>query len=175
MARWMALGGVASLSLAGWGQSAASLKTPTQAALLERVSKYAREYGEQMPDFVCVRVTRRSEDTSGTGKKWKLLDTIEEGLTCVEGREDYIVLKVNGKAVKRSARLASGFNSQGEFGAILAGIFAEDTEAAFQWGAGETSDGGRAEVLRFRVDCARTRVTGLAKAARPVSKLASAG
>ena len=156
MAWWIALGGIVVLSLAGWGQSAAPVKGPAEAALLDRVSKYAREYGDQMPDFVCVRVTRRSEDNSGTGKKWKLLDTIEEGLACVEGREDYIVLKVNGKAVKGSARLASGFNSQGEFGEILAGIFAEDTQAAFQWGAGDSSNGGRAEVLHFRVDRAHS-------------------
>ncbi len=143
----MALGGILALALDGWGQAAASVQQPSQADLLDRVSKYAQAYGQEMPDFVCVRITRRSEDRSGTGKKWKLLDTIEEELTGVGGREDYRVLKIDGKTAKGAARIASGFLSSGEFGAVLAGIFAEDTRAAFQWGGGDESG-----VLHFRVD-----------------------
>jgi hypothetical protein len=136
MKRWLAL---LPLALTCRGQAL----LPSQQALLDRVAEYARDHERRLPDFVCTRITRRSQDKSGAGDHWQLLDTLEEEVTFTAGRESYKVLKHNGKPVKPTAHVTSGFRSAGEFGTILAGIFAADSHTTFQWDP--------AGAFRFRV------------------------
>lgn len=125
--------------------------TPSQKALVERMAAYAQEYERRLPDFVCTRITKRSRDAPGAGERWQPLDTVEEELTFVKGHESYRLLKFNGKPVKPSAHVTSGFKSGGEFADVLIGIFAPDTNAQFQWERDEDSGERHTSVFRFRV------------------------
>lgn len=98
----------------------------TEDTLLDRVTAYARKYESQMPDFICTRLTRRSEQKSNG--EWKLLDTVEDEVAYSGGRERMRTISVNGKPAKAGARV-SGFNSNGEFGTSMTNIFAPERHA----------------------------------------------
>ena len=132
-------------------QVAATPLTPSQKALLELTAAYAQGYERRLPDFVCTRITRRSRDASGAGERWRPLDTVEEELTFVNGHESYRLQKFNGKPVKPSAHVTTGFKSAGEFADVLIGIFAAEAGAQFQWERDENSGGQHIGVFRFRV------------------------
>lgn len=97
--------------------------------LLERVTAYARQYESRVPNFVCTRVTRRSEQTSRGD--WKLLDTVEDEVTFSGGRERVRTLGVNGKPLKPGQRV-TGFTSRGEFGNFLTSVFLPESRAEFE-------------------------------------------
>jgi hypothetical protein len=140
-------------------QTAIAPLTAAQKALVDRIAEYARAYERRLPDFVCTRVTRRSRGESGSGERWKPLDTSEEELTVVKGRESYRLLTFNGKPVKPAAQVNSGFTSNGEFAGILGGIFGEGRNPEIHWERDEESAGRRLAVFRFRVPKERSRAT----------------
>jgi hypothetical protein len=47
-------------------------------ALLIRTKENAMRYHGHLPDFTCIEVTVRKEDSSGSGVSWRTLDTLEE-------------------------------------------------------------------------------------------------
>ena len=151
MARWLALCTLLALNGAPRAQIAGTPLTPPQKALLDQMAAYARDYEGRMPDFVCTRITKRSRDASGAGTRWQPLDTVEEELTFVKGHESYKLLKFNGKPVKPTAHVTSGFRSSGEFAGVLIGIFAAGTNAQFQWERDEDSGERHTSVFGFRV------------------------
>jgi len=102
----------------------------TKDTLLERVTAYARQYESEMPDFICTRVTRRSQQKSNG--EWKLLDTVEDEVAYSGGRERMRTISVNGKPAKPGAS-PSGFNSSGEFGSSMTYIFAPDSHAQLEF------------------------------------------
>jgi hypothetical protein len=140
-------------------QTAGTPLTPQQQALLDRIAEYSRVYERRMPDFVCTRVTRRSRAEPGSPERWKALDTSEEELTVVKGRESFRLLKFNGKPAKPSARQTSGFHSNGEFAGVLGGIFGEGKDPEVQWERNEDSAGRHLSVFRFRVPKERSHAT----------------
>lgn len=140
-------------------QTASAPLTPPQKALIDGMGEYARAYEARLPDFVCTRVTRRSRDTTGSGEQWKLLDTTEEELTVVKGRERYRLVKLNGKPVKPAAQVRPGFTTSGEFAGLLRDIFGAGVDAEFQWERDEDTAGRRSTVFRFRVPRERSRCT----------------
>ena len=48
-----------------------------QQAILDGVRKTAQRYQDELPDFVCTLLTKRFEDRSGKGKKFKQRDSDE--------------------------------------------------------------------------------------------------
>jgi hypothetical protein len=142
----------------GRGQTAGAPLTPAQKALLDRVAEYARGYQRRLPDFVCTRVTRRSRDASNSGERWKPIDTSEEELTVVTGRENCRLLRFNGKPAKPGAHM-SGFKSNGEFAGVLNGIFGEGHNPEIRWERDEDSAGRHISVFRFRVPKERSKAT----------------
>ena len=69
-------------------------------AILDGVRKTAQRYQEQLPDFVCTLLTKRSEDHGGSGKHFKQRDTEEVEFRSI-GRIPYRkVLKVNNKPAR---------------------------------------------------------------------------
>ncbi len=144
---------------AGRAQMAGAPLTPPQQALLGRIVEYSRAYEQRMPDFVCTRVTRRSSAALGAPERWKPLDTSEEELTVVKGRETFRLLTLNGKPVKPAAQVKSGFKSNGEFAGVLGAIFGEGRNPEIQWERDEDSAGRRIAVFRFRVPKERSKAT----------------
>lgn len=122
-----------------------------QARVLEEVRKYARDYTRQLPNFICVQVTRRYYDPSGL-EFWQRDSTITAQLTYFEQKEDYKILMVDNKATFNTPldRLG-GATSTGEFGSLLREIFEPESLAQFRWERWATLRGRRMHVFAYRV------------------------
>ena len=104
-----------------------------QKRVLEEVTEYARSYVQKLPDFICSQATRKFVHTTGK-ESWRQTDLIQERLTYFEKHEDYKVVMVNDKPTEVAhERLGGAMGSSGEFGSILAEIFAPETRTEFGW------------------------------------------
>jgi hypothetical protein len=57
-----------------------------QQAILGRITQGALRYQGEIPDFLCEESITRSEASAKTPDRWKQLDTLEEELGFVDGR-----------------------------------------------------------------------------------------
>src|SRR5579864_2784428 len=62
-----------------------------QAKIIEEAREYVMNYTKNLPNFICVQVTRRSVDPRG-GESWYHVDTITSRLSYNGEREDYEVI-----------------------------------------------------------------------------------
>ncbi len=60
-----------------------------QKAIVARIQNAALTYAESLQDFICTQFTVRSADHSGTGKRWKRLDSQKQELTYAGHKESY--------------------------------------------------------------------------------------
>src|SRR5580658_1162905 len=129
-----------------------------QEAILDEIRANAINYSNNLPNFLCTQVTRRTADPTGTGEHWKQLDTIQEQLSFFDHREKYVVTMVNGQSVtNRDHQKLGGATSEGEFGSMLYDIFNPATEADFHWEKWATWRGHRMHVYSFEVTRERSR------------------
>jgi hypothetical protein len=132
-----------------------------QKAIISRMRSAALGYGNRLQDFICIQLTVRSADRTGTGKRWKPLETQEQELSYVSHKEHYKLLKVNGESPIRDKSIKPGyFIPGGEFGTALQRIFDPAANAEFEWDHGELSAGKRSCVFRYRVPVA-TSITAM--------------
>ena len=130
-----------------------------QARILHDIIENARNYAKGLPNYMCVQVTRRHFDPTGT-ENWRLHDTIQEDLSYVDHRESYKVVMVNSQAVNNlQHNQLGGAISSGEFGSIYSEIFAPETETQFDWDHWATLRGRRMYVFSFRVLQSRSHYT----------------
>ena len=104
-------------------------------SILADAARYAIDYSDSLPNFMCEEVTVRSTDKSGSGV-WKRRDKITELLTFVEHEERRTSLteEQNGlKSQHDNGASSRGMSSSGEFGNVLKGIFQPSSKANFQW------------------------------------------
>jgi hypothetical protein len=128
-----------------------------QKAMIARMRDAAVNYADRLQDFLCTQLTTRSVDTSGSGKRWKVLETRELELGYVAHKEHYRLLKVNGKTTDMEKRVKKGyFIPGGEFGSSLRKIFDPQAAAQFAWDHEESIAGKRSCVFRYRVPVATT-------------------
>jgi hypothetical protein len=148
---------VLTLSLpAAWAQFPAP-DAAEQQAIVSRMRAAALNYADQLQDFICIQLTSRSADDSGTGKHYKPLETQELELAYISHREHTRLLKVNGKTTNLAKRIKQGyFVSGGEFGSKLQQIFDPKASAEFAWDHEERSAGQRSCVFRYNVPQATT-------------------
>src|SRR4051794_36448020 len=85
------------LLFASIAYSQADPNAEEQKKLFADVTAKALEYSKAMPDFTCRQITRRNVDPTGTGQRWKQIDTINEELTVSGHKENYRVVSVSGK------------------------------------------------------------------------------
>lgn len=121
-----------------------------QRKLLEAVREYARNYTRSLPDFICVQVTRRYGDPTGT-EAWRSMDTLTTRLTYFEQKESYKLVMVNNQLTDAPYESVGGASSTGEFGSMLNEVFAPDTQTRFHWERWATLRGRRAHVFAYRV------------------------
>jgi hypothetical protein len=115
-----------------------------------------------LPNFICVQVTRRDVDPTGTGSSWHHIDTITQRLSYNEQKEDYQIVLVNNQPVTNmKMEQLGGTVSMGEFGSMMRGIFEPKTETRFAWERWATLRGRRTHVFAYEVDQAHSdyRVT----------------
>ncbi len=102
-------------------------------------------------------MTRRSY--AGSGKRWKNLDTFEDELTYFQRKENYKLLKVNGKPATAGRAPKGGFfRGRGEFGTYMSWIFDPGSHTEFGWERRETAVGQDVCVFRYRVPQASSKM-----------------
>lgn len=122
-------------------------------ALIEDARKQAVNYAESLPNFLCVEVTNRSIDISGTGD-WRHRDTIAELLRYEDKKETRTTLEVNGEATNanRDQMLVdSSAFSGGELGGVLKAIFDPKAQAEFKWKETDALGNGTVQVFGYHV------------------------
>lgn len=104
-----------------------------QGKIIEQARDYALNYTKQLPNFICVQVTRRDVDPTGSGNNWYHSDTITARLS-YNGTENYEVILHNDQPVTNaSMRQFGGTTSEGEFGTMMDELFDPGTHAQFSW------------------------------------------
>ena len=104
-----------------------------QEKIIDQAREYAMNYTKQLPDFICVQVTRRDFDPSGTGNSWYHADTITARLS-YNGFENYEVILHNNQPVTNAKmEQFGGTTSEGEFGSMMKEIFERDSHTDFSW------------------------------------------
>ena len=104
-----------------------------QEKIIDEARDYALNYTKQLPNFICVQVTRRDYDPTGTGNNWYHQDTITARLS-YNGSENYEVILHNNQPVTNATmRQFGGTSSEGEFGSMMKEIFEPDTHTEFSW------------------------------------------
>jgi hypothetical protein len=131
-----------------------------QKRILAEITENARNYSKNLPNFICLQVTRRYGDNSGL-ENFRLIDTIAERLTYFEQKEDYKVVSVNGVPVTGAVKheQLNGATSSGEFGTMLKEIFSPETGTEFSWERWATLRGRRMYVFNFHVTQANSKYT----------------
>jgi hypothetical protein len=106
-----------------------------QGKIIQETREYVKNYTKNLPNFICVQVTRRDEDPTGVGTGWRHKDTITTKLSYNEGREDYQVVLVNNTTPPPGTTMdkLGGTNSAGEFGSMMRDIFDRESNARFDW------------------------------------------
>lgn len=124
----------------------------TQGKIISDVREYAINYTRQLPNYICLQVTRRYGDSTGT-ESWRLYDTITTRLSFVDGHEDYKVALVNNQPVTNvSMEKLGGTVSQGEFASMMLDIFRAESQARFEWDHWATLRGKRVYVFSYDIE-----------------------
>jgi hypothetical protein len=104
-----------------------------QAKIIDQTREYAINYTKQLPNFICVQVTRRDYDPTGTGNNWYHSDTTTARLS-YNGAENYeVILHNNQPVTNANMRQFGGTTSEGEFASMLDQIFEPETRTQFSW------------------------------------------
>jgi hypothetical protein len=92
----------------------------------------ALSYTQSLPDFICSEVVRRYTDPTEKGA-WRLADTLVLKLTYFDRKEEYKLMTVNNHSTNRSYEQMNGAITEGEFGSMLAAIFALKSRTNRAW------------------------------------------
>lgn len=108
-----------------------------QQKVLQEARQYALSYSKELPDFICLQVTRRYIDMHyrpGTDGSWAVSDRLAEKLTYFDQHEKYEAISHNDNSLYgKSADQVGGALSRGDFGTLLRDIFAPESDAEFHW------------------------------------------
>jgi hypothetical protein len=139
------------------GAKAAPIPPPdsvTQAKILDAIRAYAENYTANLPNFVCVQVTRQKVDPNG-GDNYRSLGTILAKVSYNEGQEHYNVYSVNGKltdSTMEKIRGGGGATSTGEFASLMRETFDPKSSAEINWDHWGTIRGRRMAVFNYAID-----------------------
>ena len=145
---------ILSLALHAQTPSDAALPAAAQDSLLAAMHRYADQYVSNLPNFLCMQVTRELE--SGLkSERWRTRDTFVSRLSFSEGNEKRALDSVNGKPFEpgRSRfRTPPTLTTEGEFGILLSQVLGKESQAVYSWNRWETVRGKRQAVFDFSVD-----------------------
>jgi hypothetical protein len=124
-----------------------------QQQILDAMKKYALNYTQNLPNFVCVQVTRQYVDPNAGGN-YRSIGTILARVSYNEGQEKYNVYSQNGHLVNTNMEgvRGGGATSTGEFGSLMRGIFEPRSAAEFGWDHWATLRGRRMAVFNYFID-----------------------
>ena len=119
--------------------------------LLEQARIHALDYTEELPNFIVAQTVTRYVRSPQT-RDWRLEDTLEMELTYIaEKGEQHKLLRVNGKPVQQSYEGLGGSTSSGEFGALLASLFAPQSRTDFKEIKKDVMNGKNTMIYDFMV------------------------
>src|SRR5580698_356444 len=122
-----------------------------QEKIIEEARDYALNYTKQLPNFICVQVTRRDYDPTGTGNNWYHSDTLTARLS-YNGTENYeVILHNNQPMTNGNMRQFGGTTSEGEFASMLDQIFEPESHTDFSWDHWGKLRGRKAYVFAYDV------------------------
>jgi hypothetical protein len=124
-----------------------------QQQILDAMKQYALNYTANLPNFVCVQVTRQYVDPYA-GDNYRAIGTILARVSYNEGQERYNVYSQNGHLVNTNMEgvRGGGATSTGEFGSLMRGIFEPRSAAEFGWDHWATLRGRRMAVFNYSID-----------------------
>ncbi len=130
-----------------------------QRRIIEEARRQAEVYTEELPNYVCLQVTRRFFDPTGLEMDWLKHDEIKTRLSYYDGQENYETLSVNDVVSTKGFSDLGGTTSTGEFGSILDSLFAPETDAQFRWARHSLLRGKRVYVFHLEVPQSRSNWT----------------
>jgi hypothetical protein len=89
-------------------------------------------YTESLPDFMCSEVVQRYTDPNDKGS-WRLHDTLILKLSYFDKQEEYKLVSVNNRPTRLSYEQMGGAITEGEFGSMLAAVFALKSRTNRTW------------------------------------------
>jgi hypothetical protein len=125
-----------------------------QQKILDMMREYALSYTQNLPNFICVQVTRQYVDPNG-GDHYRSISRILAKVSYNEGREKYNVFSFNGQLMDTSMEgvpMHGGAISTGEFGSLMREIFEPHSQAEFGWDHWATLRGRRMAVFNYFID-----------------------
>lgn len=132
--------------------SAADLAKPSQQqAILDNVRQYVSRYLDNLPNFVCNRITEQYE-AGKKPKNWHQGDTLTAKLVFNQGREDITLVLVNGKPLQPNKYVKRPLHTEGEFGELVGKVLDPDAGAQISWSDWEDMAGRRLAVFEYLVD-----------------------
>jgi hypothetical protein len=142
-----------------------------QQKILDLMRQYAMSYTQNLPNFICVQVTRQYVDPYG-GDHYRSIGNILARVSYNEGHEKYNVYSVNGQLVNTSmeglpATRTGGAISTGEFGSLMREIFESRSQAEFGWDHWATLRGRRMAVFNYFIDSGHSNYSITYEAGRP--------
>jgi hypothetical protein len=126
-----------------------------QAQILDSIKQYALSYNQNLPNFICVRVTRRYINLRPNDDRYEAIGTILAQVGYHDGHEEDKVFSVNGKLVNMGVNEAprqGGAFSTGEFADLMRSIFDPQSQADFGWDHWGTLRGQRMAVFNYFID-----------------------
>jgi hypothetical protein len=122
-----------------------------QQQILDEIKQYAMTYTDNLPNFICLQVTRRYVDFNASDH-YRIVDTVNAQLSYAEGKENYKLVSINNRYTNQTMEQLGGAVSVGEFGSLMKGIFDSKSEAEFGWDHWATLRGKRMAVFNFFID-----------------------
>lgn len=126
-----------------------------QAQMLDAIKTYAKSYNQRLPNFICVRVTRRFVSQYPYLNRFHNIGTILARVGYHDGEEENKVYSVNGKLVNMGVNEAprgGGAFSTGEFADLMHSIFDPASQAEFGWDHWGTLRGQRMAAFSYYID-----------------------
>jgi hypothetical protein len=133
-----------------------------QGKILDTVRDYALAYTQNLPDFICTEVVKRAvapRVPAGGDPAWRSQDTLTIKLSYFEQKEQYKLLLIDDRVTTKDYEAVGGAKAFGDFGSLMRGIFAPETEARFEWDGWATVRGQEAMVFSYKVEQSNSRYT----------------
>jgi hypothetical protein len=133
-------------------ETAARPTAEQQSTILAAMAHFAEQYVSNLPNFLCLQTTEQYEGNK-KGEHWKKGDTLASRLAFSDRKEHRTLEQVNNRPVQvRSRAWRRPLRTEGEFGPMLANLFADASDASFEWRRWDTLDGHRVAVLDYKID-----------------------
>ena len=133
-----------------------------QSILLARVRREALRYQRELPDFICLQVTTRNLDETGTGQHWKREDRFEVEDSYVGRFVNHKLIMLNGKSPRKNYQQLSGFLSESvlySVGFLPRWLFGPQAKTEFQWTHSAVLNGRQVHVFTVHLAPSESKFT----------------